>query len=81
MTLFVDAGSIYLHRDALVIIVEQEMELSPFSPALFVICNKNRDRVKVLYWEGLPHERGPAHEQSECFGCSDCFGSYLRLAP
>ena len=51
--MFVDAGSIYLHRDAvdfrksingLVIIVEQEMELSPFAPALFVFCNKNRDR-------------------------------------
>ena len=60
MRMFVDAGSIYLHRDAvdfrksingLVIIVEQEMELSPFAPALFVFCNRNRDRVKVLYWD------------------------------
>jgi transposase len=60
MKMFVDAGSIYLHRDAvdfrksingLVIIVEQEMELSPFAPALFVFCNKNRDRIKVLYWD------------------------------
>ena len=24
--------------------------------------------------EGLPHERGPAQERSECFGCSVCFG-------
>jgi len=60
MRMFVDAGSIYLHRDSvdfrksingLVIIVEQEMELSPFTPALFVFCNKNRDRIKVLYWD------------------------------
>ena len=60
MRMFVDAGSIYLHRDAvdfrksingLVIIVEQEMELSPFAPALFVFCNRNRDRIKVLYWD------------------------------
>ncbi len=24
--------------------------------------------------ESLPRERGPAHERSECFGCSECFG-------
>ena len=73
MRMFVDAGAgaIYLHRDSvdfrksingLVMLVEQEMELSPFAPALFVFCSKNRDWIKVLYWEGLPHER------SECFG-------------
>jgi hypothetical protein len=60
MRMFVDTGSIYLHRDAvdfrksincLMMIVEQEMELSPFAPAQFVFCNKNRDRIKVLCWD------------------------------
>jgi transposase len=60
MRMFVDPGSIYLHRDVvdfrksingLVTIVEQEMQLSPFTPALFVFCNRNRDRIKVLYWD------------------------------
>jgi transposase len=60
MKMFVDTGAIYLHRDVvdfrksingLVTIVEQEMALSPFSDALFVFCNRNRDRVKVLYWD------------------------------
>jgi transposase len=60
MRMFVDAGSIYLHRDVvdfrksingLMVIVEQEMQLSPFAPALFVFCNRNRDRIKVLYWD------------------------------
>jgi transposase len=60
MKMFVDAGSIYLHRDVvdfrksingLMVIVEQEMQLSPFAPALFVFCNRNRDRLKVLYWD------------------------------
>lgn len=60
MRMFVDPGSIYLHRDAvdfrksingLVTIVEQEMAMSPFSPALFLFCNKNRDRIKALYWD------------------------------
>ena len=60
MKMFVDPGAIYLHRDAvdfrksingLMVIVEQEMQLSPFAPALFVFCNRNRDRLKVLYWD------------------------------
>jgi len=60
MKMFIDPGAIYLHRDAvdfrksingLVLIVEQEMALSPFTEALFVFCNKNRDRIKVLYWD------------------------------
>jgi transposase len=60
MKMFVDVGTIYLHRDivdfrksinGLVTIVEQEMELSPFTDALFVFCNKTRDKVKVVYWD------------------------------
>ncbi len=60
MKMFVDVGTIYLHRDSvdfrksingLVLIVEQEMVLSPFSDALFVFCNKARDKVKVVYWD------------------------------
>jgi transposase len=60
MKMFVDPGTIYLHRDpvdfrksinGLAAIVEQEMELSPFADALFVFCNRNRDRLKVLYWD------------------------------
>jgi len=60
MKMFVDAPVIYLHRDpvdfrkavnGLVLIVEQQMELSPFSEALFVFCNKSQDKIKVLYWD------------------------------
>ena len=52
--------AIYLHRDSvdfrksingLSVIVEQQMQLSPFSEALFVFCNKGRDKIKVLYWD------------------------------
>ena len=32
-------------------IVEQELEVSPFSTHLFVFCNRRRDKVKILYWE------------------------------
>ncbi len=54
------ATSVYLHRDpvdfrkainGLSLIVEQGMSLSPFDTALFVFCNKQRDKLKVLYWD------------------------------
>ena len=32
-------------------IVEQELEVSPFSTHLFVFCNRRRDKIKILYWE------------------------------
>lgn len=52
--------AVYLHRDpvdfrksinGLSVIVEQQMQLSPFADALFVFCNKRRDKLKVLYWD------------------------------
>ncbi len=60
MKMFVDAGEIYLCHDpvdfrkainGLVVLVEQQMALSPFDNALFVFCNKGRDKLKVLYWD------------------------------
>lgn len=60
MSLFSDIETLYLHRDVvdfrksingLVVIVEQDMQLSPFSDALFVFTNKARDKLKTLYWD------------------------------
>jgi len=31
--------------------VQQPFELDPFSPCLFVFCNRQRDKVKILQWE------------------------------
>lgn len=52
--------AVYLHRDpvdfrksinGLSVIVEEAMGLSPFDTALFVFCNRRRDKLKVLYWD------------------------------
>ena len=37
--------------DGLAALVEQELELSPMSEMLFVFCNRQRDKIKLLYWE------------------------------
>ncbi|MCF4010576.1 IS66 family insertion sequence element accessory protein TnpB [Rheinheimera sp. UJ63] len=60
MKMFLDVPKVYLHKQSvdfrksingLSLLVEQEMQLSPFSGALFVFCNRQRTRLKVLYWD------------------------------
>jgi transposase len=55
-----DKMTVYLHRqpvdfrkaiNGLSVIVQDEMGLSPFDPAIFVFCNKRRSQLKVLYWD------------------------------
>jgi len=36
---------------SLSVLVEEELELDPFSPHLFAFCNRRRDHVKLLLWE------------------------------
>lgn len=51
---------VFLHRqpvdfrkaiNGLAAIVEQDMQLSPFSKQLYVFINKRRNRLKILFWE------------------------------
>jgi len=53
-------SGIYLHRgyvdmrksiNGLSVIVQNDMKLNPFSKFLFVFCNKNKNRLKILYWD------------------------------
>ena len=36
--------------NGLSVLVEQELELNPFSNALYVFINRQRNKIKVLYW-------------------------------
>lgn len=37
--------------DGLAALVKEELNLDPFEPALFVFCNRQRDKLKILYWD------------------------------
>ena len=37
--------------DGLSILVEQQLELNPFSGSLFGFCNRKKTTVKLLYWD------------------------------
>jgi transposase len=60
MKMFVEPNDIYLHSgfvdfrksiNGLLVIIENELELSPFSDAVFIFCNKKQDKLKVVYWD------------------------------
>ncbi len=57
---FAPGLKVYLHREAvdgrkaingLALLVEQALELDPFTPAMFVFSNRRRDRIKILLWD------------------------------
>ena len=37
--------------NGLALVVEQQMEVIPFQPALFLFCNAQRRILKALYWD------------------------------
>lgn len=53
-TVYLAAGVTDLRKsiDGLSIIVQETFKLDPFSRHLFVFCNRKKDKIKVLEWDG-----------------------------
>ena len=50
---------VYLHREPidfragitrLAVLIQEEMRLDPFAPAVYAFCNRRRDRIKLLFF-------------------------------
>lgn len=50
---YLAVGSTDLRKsiDGLAALVQERFQLDPFAPCLFVFCNRQRDKLKMLYWE------------------------------
>jgi transposase len=50
---YLACGSTDLRKsiDGLAALVQEGFGLDPFSPCLFVFCNRERNKIKILYWE------------------------------
>lgn len=50
---YLATGSTDLRKsiDGLAILVKEGFQLDPFSPCLFVFCNRKRDKLKILQWQ------------------------------
>jgi transposase len=50
---YLACGSTDLRKsiDGLAVLVKEGFDLDPFSPCLFVFCNRQRDKLKILQWE------------------------------
>ena len=50
---YLAAGSTDMRKqiNSLSILVQERLELDPFSGSVFVFCNRKRSTVKALYWD------------------------------
>lgn len=75
---------VYLHREpidfraginSLAVLVQETMELDPFTPAVFAFCNRRRDRMKLLLFDRSTKKL--SCDQERIRTCLKCKGPFL----
>lgn len=53
VTVYLCVAPVDMRKQAasLALLVEQSLGRNVFEPALYVFCNRKRDRVRIVYWE------------------------------
>jgi transposase len=53
VTVYLCVAPVDMRKQAasLALLVEQSLGHNVFEPALYVFCNRKRDRVRIVYWE------------------------------
>lgn len=53
VTVYLCVAPVDMRKQAasLALLVEQSLGCNVFEPALYVFCNRKRDRVRIVYWE------------------------------
>jgi len=49
--LYIDVVDMRKSLEGLAALVEQELELNPIMHAIFLFCNRGREKTKLLHWE------------------------------
>lgn len=49
--LAVGATDLRNNIDGLIVKIKYQFKLDPFTPAMFVFCNKARNKLKIIFWD------------------------------
>lgn len=67
--------------NSLSILVQEGMELDPFSGSVFVFCNRRRSTVKALYWDRNGFCLWQKRLERERFRWPETAEDVLRISP
>ena len=83
LRVYLAAGSTDMRKqiNSLTILVQEALEMDPFTGSLFVFCNRRRSTVKALYWERNGFCLWQKRLEEERFRWPETGEEVLRISP